>query len=746
MGVCKSVGLKSGQRLDSNAENMFGSSRAAGGTGKKECSRHRMKYRTSKPRAFQENNRFHVFLPSEQNGTNAKHGNSQAQNRQGGLLSRRESIVDSLSANALKQYPSGRNIDDEGKNFVRPTLSSSDELSSNDDNHSFPNFISASPSNATNSLTYVSFQVHDLDPNKSFAASMFSVESDVDDEYFDQHPLAPLTPTASVVLPLRSFPANASKSAGSPPTSYQGISVKTLDTKTMNYLVSRIFTTTYHTQAMCILDIRCSGQQGKKEGTVTVSEFFGTTVFGTPDATAESVLAWLVGKADSFRDDHDPTFSLHAARTETFLMAEEGDAHACPNGPQRASLSNDDIRYFADQRRILRRLIIRPRAKGEGPNDSEDDDFDSGAPTPLPSSTPKAMLDNKHVHKRTLEEGFASVLLPFSTGERVIATLYVSTIASQELPAFPSEGAKLNMGDCGPLLTVVSVVDTRSMSSCRHNIIRGIGQLKPSRIELTDIESGTVFKPNDGPVIIRSNMFTGSVFIKTVVDPEPDPRIQPYFEGKNRKFEIQMHGIITPPDGLDISKGTVYFIIYSDRVDAGWSIKRKIAGTAIISAFKMASRGAGAHLMKGDESKNAYPLIAMPLLDFADRLCARPVGHRRHPPNAVLSVRMLPESKDKEMLQSAKAQQDKQLGIQDSNPFEKRNVIYTISSHSQYLDFELWHLQKIPGVGSIDLHNYWDKHHPCVGVAWVPTGTPATELREKGHFLFRLKVVHESNR
>jgi hypothetical protein len=542
----------------------------------------------------------------------------------------------------------------------------------------------------------------------------------------------------------------------------EGPEAQEVDTKHLDFVMSRIFSATYHTPAMCLLNINVREESTllsskKLSNTVIVSEKFSTLVFKQKKTSANEILLWLLARNES----------AYTAATET---------RAEVLSPL---LSQDDMIFFADQRRILRRLLMKPLPKSKGQVDANDvdSDFDDSDTEYNP---------DEDINNRTLEEGFCQVLLPphgVGRGGKhadpaacpAVATLYVSTIAAQTLP--PDLRTTYVRETNTPLLSVVSVVGIRPLNSPSVEYVRNhLAQFPQSRAVLTDECSGSVFIPNVGPCFVRGSHFTGNVFVKTMTDPEPDPRIQPYFEGKNRKFEIQIQGRFTPPPGFDLRHGTICFCVYlEDKLGGpGGKPLSFFQGTmikGIVNAFKLIARG-GLQVMRGDENAEAFPFMAIPLLTFLDRMSLRADDKATSPlnepvemkhgeeykvpkasPPLALGVAMLPDTPElahmKKLADKEHKKKHKHKHHHEEEPtktpFETRTTSYTMSFHSQYVDFECWMVRKLPGFSNVDLHTYWGNQHVTVGVGFVPEGVPLTEIRTKGTFLLKLKVLHDSN-
>merc|ERR1711916_53912 len=171
--------------------------------------------------------------------------------------------------------------------------------------------------------------------------------------------------------------------------------------------------------------------------------------------------------------------------------------------------------------------------------------------------------------------------------------------------------------------------------------------------------------------------------------------------------------------------------------------------------------------MTGEEPEpGSHPLMAIPLLTFLDRLSVRdderpakdenrqtkekskhdkpePTASQlyRSPPLA-LGVSMLPDSEElANMKKVAEKSKDKEI-----NYFKARTASYSMSFHSQYVDFECWMCRKLPGFSNVDLHTYWGNQHPQIVVGYVPEGVSAKELREKGIMIMKLQTEHETNK
>ena len=502
-----------------------------------------------------------------------------------------------------------------------------------------------------------------------------------------------------------------------------------MDTKMLDYVMSRIFASTYHTQAMCLINISARADallsSNRLSNSVMISEAFARTVFHRKRASANEVLGWLLLKGDAPADP----------------KPEPG-----PFVKLSPKLTDDDKVFLQDQRRILRRLLMKPRPKGyESHVEAEDRDSDF-------DDSDSEYDPEEDLNQRTLEEGFCQVLLPPSDPKDVptIGTLYISTIASQVLPS--DMGAFVRGG--APLLAVISVVATRKLSESTMNFLpSGAAHDFPrSKCWCEDESSGYRFQPNTAPCFIRGPQFTGNVFLKTVLEPDTDARIQPYFDGKNRRFEIQIQGRFTPREDEDLTRGRLYFACYLDNKLGGpngkpltWFQSTAIGG--ILGAFKMIARK-GLEVMKGDE-KGTHPLMAIPLLQFLDRLSIRGDEPRlgesvkQSPPLAV-GVAMLPDTPELKLLNKFADKEEKKK-ITNVNYFEPRTRSYTMSFHSQYVDFECWLCRKLPGFSNIDLHTYWGNQPPQVCVGFVGEGQSAKELKTLGKFPLKLNVLHDDN-
>jgi hypothetical protein len=544
-------------------------------------------------------------------------------------------------------------------------------------------------------------------------------------------------------------PTDAGIAAGDEPSPQRATAIE-VDTQQLDYVMSRIFSSTYHTPAMCLLNMSAREDptmlaSRRLTNSVMVSEKFSTLVFKQKRTTANEVLIWLLSHQEGAYSSEGAT---------------RGPMALCP------LLSDDDLIFFADQRRILRRLLMKPQPKGTAKDANDvDSDFDDTDPDYNP---------DEDLHQRTLEEGFCQVLLPAQamgrggTGVPTVATLYISTIASQTLPI---EMQKIALRET-PLLSVVSVVGTRPLNHPSIDLVRNeLGSFPQSRVVVHEEISGSVFQPNFGPCFIRGTHFTGNIFTKTMTDPQPDPRIQPYFEGKNRKFEIQIQGRITPPPGVDMSRGTICFcIMVEDRLSGPGgkplSFMQNTMVKGIVGAFKVIGRG-GLQVMRGDENPEAFPHMGIPLLTFLDRLSLRADNRSTSPlmrpvdpkdgeeyrapkpsPALALGVAMLPETPELAHMQKLHAKEAKKHGKakEEHNPFDTRTTSYTMSFHSQYMDFENWKLCKLTGFNNVGLHTYFGDQHLVVGVGFLPEGVPMKEIRTRGSFLLKLRIMHESNR
>eukprot|EP00759_Apiculatamorpha_spiralis_P043548 PhF_6_TR40829/c0_g2_i6/m.61814 len=153
-----------------------------------------------------------------------------------------------------------------------------------------------------------------------------------------------------------------------------------------------------------------------------------------------------------------------------------------------------------------------------------------------------------------------------------------------------------------------------------------------SKSRVMILYDGQTFVPNVGPGKVTSPHFDGMFYLKTLTDP-PDQRVAAYFEGRRRRFELQIQGEFkTPVDG------EIFLNLYlEEKLTLGFAT-RAILRLMIAGVRK---RSKGSAITVGDEMPGGKPAMALPLGSSLDRFIVSDNASEVPAPN--IAIDMFPE-------------------------------------------------------------------------------------------------------
>lgn len=251
-------------------------------------------------------------------------------------------------------------------------------------------------------------------------------------------------------------------------------------------------------------------------------------------------------------------------------------------------------------------------------------------------------------------------------------------------------------------------------------------------IKIVDTTSGKVYPPNVAPFPVKSEYFTGTVYAKIVTKPREE-KLEPYFGGKKRKFEVQFQGRFHYPPELVNPDGTLKgFVCFG----AGIPEKLKLTfalrslGRIIVSVFSKLTRGAcitiGNELPDSLPAFTSYAAHAMDALIEADDFKSSPS----------LGVPMLPDTGDLSRMRKTE-KKDKIC------PF-LNNKVYSFSFHSQYASFDDWCMVEVPAINSLSLRKCLGDLPLRVGLFLLPEGQPIETAMKCAKPIVLIEIHHRS--
>jgi PAS domain-containing protein len=224
----------------------------------------------------------------------------------------------------------------------------------------------------------------------------------------------------------------------------------------------------------------------------------------------------------------------------------------------------------------------------------------------------------------------------------------------------------------------------------------------------------TTYVPNVGPGKVTSPHFDGCFFLKTLTDPH-DPRVASYFEGRRRRFELQIQGEFKTP-----ISGDVYLNLYLPE-----QLKLGFASRAIVKLMcaGVRKRSKGSVLTFGDEYDIGKPAMALPGSGSFDRLVISNPSAGQVPP--IINVDMFPEP------------------VEVVTKYEI-GTTYSFSFHSAFLDLEYWCVRGLPGISSVSLSNITGTQTIHVALTTLPPGVAPELIQSQGIHLIDFEVIHKS--
>jgi hypothetical protein len=229
------------------------------------------------------------------------------------------------------------------------------------------------------------------------------------------------------------------------------------------------------------------------------------------------------------------------------------------------------------------------------------------------------------------------------------------------------------------------------------------------------IRYGTsTYLPNVGPGRVNSPYFDGCFFLKTLTDP-PDLRVASYFEGRRRRFELQIQGEFKTP-----ITGDIYLNLHlADQLKLGFASR----GIVRMMGSGIKRRSKGSISTMGDEYPEGKPGMALPLGISLDRLVITNNSSGQVPP--IVNVDMFPEP------------------IEVVTKYEL-GVTYSFSFHSAFMDLENWSIRGLPGISSVSMSNVTGTQALHVSLTMVPPGETPEKMQSTGIHLVDMEIVHVS--
>lgn len=258
------------------------------------------------------------------------------------------------------------------------------------------------------------------------------------------------------------------------------------------------------------------------------------------------------------------------------------------------------------------------------------------------------------------------------------------------------------------------------------------GQVWPHAIKVKDLNSGAVYAPNSAPFPIKTEYFEGICYPKVVTNPR-DAKLDAYFNGKKRKFEIQFQGKFNfpkehlNPDGT--LKGFVCFAAgLPEKLELTFTLRS--LGRIIVSVFSKLTRGAAITL--GNESPDHLPAFTSYAAHAMDAL----VESDSFETAPLLGVPMLPDTGDLSRMRKTE-KHDKVC------PYLP-NKVYSCSFHSQYADFDNWSMCQVPGIKSMAFRKLWGELPVRVCMLLVPQGMKLETAMRHCKPILAIEIHHRS--
>jgi len=312
-----------------------------------------------------------------------------------------------------------------------------------------------------------------------------------------------------------------------------------------------------------------------------------------------------------------------------------------------------------------------------------------------PDTNPLAVECIRSMIKKR-EEGFVKIVNYRKSGEAFANRLYLCPL---------SEKFMVGCQCTAPILT---------LAVCAQQ----------SKLVLYEPESGALAIPNESPCYFETKYIReGSVFIKTVTSPARDARVESYFTGRRRLFDLQLRFQLREEHRALFVSSTLYFAIYI-KEHIAFGFHTHVALTYLVSLHKKLTRGTN-FITLGDEVPGSRFGFFGPLGVVADHVGQGSDVH--------LGVMSMPsETEFQTEVRRKKALPGTFLP----------GSVYTASIHSMFLDFERWLLVAIPGLRAMSLGDFIGKESMKVALIVCPSNSSPSQALTRGVRLVEFDLLH----
>eukprot|EP00164_Ancoracysta_twista_P001102 GFYU01001444.1.p1 GENE.GFYU01001444.1~~GFYU01001444.1.p1 ORF type:complete len:473 (+),score=122.23 GFYU01001444.1:94-1512(+) len=227
--------------------------------------------------------------------------------------------------------------------------------------------------------------------------------------------------------------------------------------------------------------------------------------------------------------------------------------------------------------------------------------------------------------------------------------------------------------------------------------------------------SGDYVSANMHPLEFENDMFKGRILFMSRTDTAE------YFDGRLRKFEVQLQGKFKKAfDGILYMGGEVEHPL---QLSSG---KRLLCNLMLkfVKTFR-----SDTHYSFGDPATGEYAHIAFPLAQTMDVVIVTPDGET--PPE--LGVELNRDTPEMHKLKRSKS---------IASSFDL-NSTYTFAFFNKYLSFESWEVVNLPGMRGIDLHTMW-KDDGLRLVFYTVAPDETIHNKDTRQLLGEFEVVHNS--
>lgn len=204
-------------------------------------------------------------------------------------------------------------------------------------------------------------------------------------------------------------------------------------------------------------------------------------------------------------------------------------------------------------------------------------------------------------------------------------------------------------------------------------------------------------RPNGGPQSFETEFASGSFLFKSRTNPM-DPGVAPYFQGRNRMFELQCCFRLKQPIPDD------HVVWVGAEIDGRlyMSTMIKFFVSTMLSLLRMFNTSL--HHSFGTETERSH--LMFPFHVFPDTIIVVPDGSPV-PPLTLGNLPSVPKPPSVDIVPGRS---------------------YVMSFYSQYVDFENWTIQKLPGMNGVSLEKFWGKHPIHIVAYSIPKSAPLHDV------------------